>query len=223
MSNNRLNISRPNPFSTRFVRPGAIEYIFPDETDAKRMIDRLQSNGWRGEIVGPHGSGKSALLSTLIPAIRQAGKTPLLVELHDNQRKLPIDLARLSTKSVLIVDGYEQLGRWSRFRLRLFCRRHGIGLLITSHRPMGFPKLHSTEPTAELTQQIVKKLLDNEQFADGSFEEPDLEYIEKSLARHGGDIREILFELYDLYEQRRRGSHHLGQYGRKQRHQGQYK
>ena len=35
-------------------------------------------------------------------------------------------------------------------------------------------------------------------------EEKFLEDVAGRFSRHGGDLRELLFELYDLYEQRRR-------------------
>ena len=63
-----------NPFSTRRVRPGAIAYCFPEGVDVETLLARLHENGWRGEIVGPHGSGKSALLATLMPAIEQRAR-----------------------------------------------------------------------------------------------------------------------------------------------------
>lgn len=120
-----------NPFCTRYVRPGALPYIFPPGEDATALVHRLGENGWWGEIVGPHGAGKSALLATLDPAIRQAGRKTLLLELHDGQRRLPLDLDeqyRHDPFDLLIVDGYEQLNRWVRFRLKRQCRRRGWGL-----------------------------------------------------------------------------------------------
>ena len=209
MSNKKINSNRPalarsNPFSTRFVRPGAVEFIFPREDDAQRMVERLSKAAWQGEILGPHGSGKSALLATLIPAIRRAGKRPLLVELHDGQRRLPIDMAHLPLereRAIIIIDGYEQLGWWSRLRLRRFCRRQRIGLLITTHRSMGFPDLLCTHTTPKLAQQIVARLL-----ADKSRREPAFADIQAAFDRHGGDIREMLFELYDHYEQQPRST-----------------
>ncbi len=220
MNGNCPTIGRPNPFSTSRVRPGAVQYVFPEGDSVQLMVDRLEAAAWRGEIVGAHGSGKSALLATLIPAIRRAGKNVLLLELHDGQRRLPIELKRLplgGARSILIVDGYEQLGRWSRFRLRRRCRRHRLGLLITSHRPMGFPELHRPQPTAELARQIVEKLLADKQFEGALLAEPDFEFVQKAFARHGGDMRETLFDLYDLYEQRRRGQSRRGQSRRGQR------
>ena len=59
--------AKSNPFSTRFIRPGAIEYLFAPGQTADSLIDRLRHNQWRGQIIGPHGSGKSTL------AVRAAG------------------------------------------------------------------------------------------------------------------------------------------------------
>ena len=136
-----------NPFCTRRVRPGAIPFLFPPDQTAEALIERLQTAGWRGEIVGPHGSGKSTLLASLISVLERVGRRTVLVELHDGQRRLPPELwsdARLETPAVLVIDGYEQLSRFSRFRLRWFCHRRGVGLLITTHQPMGLPTLCQT-------------------------------------------------------------------------------
>jgi hypothetical protein len=66
--------SAENPFSTRHVRPGAIAYQFPPGKSADRLVQRLGENNWQGQIVGPHGSGKSALMAALKAAIEQSGR-----------------------------------------------------------------------------------------------------------------------------------------------------
>ena len=96
-----------NPFSTRRTRPGALPFIFSAGQDAETLISRLRENRWWGEILGPHGAGKSALLATLIPAAERAGRRPLVIELHDKQKCLP--RPELDPSTLLIVDGYEQL------------------------------------------------------------------------------------------------------------------
>jgi hypothetical protein len=192
-----------NPFCTRRVRPGAIPFIFPPGENAETLVDRLRQYGWQAEIVGPHGSGKSALLASLMPAIERAGRQTVLVALHDGQRRLPLSLAgdpRLQPPVVLIVDGYEQLSRLSRLMLKRFCRRHDVGLLVTSHKPGAFSELCRTVPTLGLAGQIVAELM-------GGREPPLLtpDELADCFSRHGGDLREMLFELYDVY-QRRLGS-----------------
>ena len=200
-----------NPFCTRRVRPGAIPFLFPPGEDAEMLVERLQRNGWRGEIIGAHGSGKSALLATLIPAIQRAGRHAALVELHDGQRRLPRDCpnfrvgengavpldAAFSAPLVLVVDGYEQLSRWRRFLLKRRCRRRGWGLLATAHNSVGLPELCRTAATPAVAEQIVGRLLIGQAspFAPSELAE--------CLARRGGNLRETLFDLYDLYEQRR--------------------
>ncbi len=151
-----------NPFSTRHTRPGAIPFCFPPQVSGEQLVDRLRDCGWQGQIVGTHGSGKSTLLAALIPIIERAGKRTLLVELHDGQRRLPVDLGQAVKRpeeTVVIVDGYEQLGHWSRHRLKQFCRSRGAGLVVTAHAGMGLPELYRTAADGETSWQIVELLL----------------------------------------------------------------
>lgn len=201
MNEHASSATSQNPFSTAHVRPGAVPYCFPPGSNVQMLLGRLEQNGWCGEIVGPHGSGKSALLATLIPALERAGKRTCLIELHDGQRRLPVDLRgapELQGDAVVIVDGYEQLGALARFRLRRFRRRRRLGLVVTAHAPVGFPGLFRTATDIELARRIVAALLD---------EHPSVippEDVAAAFSHHDGDMRETLFELYDLYEQRRR-------------------
>ncbi len=189
-----------NPFSSRRVRPGALPFLFAPGETAWALVDRLRRNAWRGQVIGPHGSGKSALLAALAPAIERAGRRVLPVELHDGQRRLPLDLrrtARLDTSTVVIIDGYEQLGRWVRFRLRRFCRRRRVGLVVTAHVPVGLPELYRTTANLPLARQIVQQLQrDYPSYITR-------EDVAERFSRHRSDLREMLFDLYDLYEQRR--------------------
>lgn len=190
-----------NPFSTSRVRPGAIAYVFPAGETAESLADRLRANGWWGQIVGPHGSGKSALLATLIPALERAGRQPLLIELHDGARRLPVDVSRvpgLTQDSLVIVDGYEQLSHWNRWRLKRFCRRRGVGLVVSSHAPVGLPHLFSTSTSVALARQLVDQLLGDGQPCIAADE------VERRFVARGGDMREMLFDLYDQYERRLR-------------------
>jgi len=187
-----------NPFCTRRIRPGAMPHLFPSGLSAQCLVDRLHDADWWGEIIGPHGSGKSSLLAAIIPAIERAGRATLLVELHDGQRRLPIDLSndgRLSPPAVVIVDGYEQLNRWNRSRLKRCCRNRKLGLLVTAHQSVGLPFLFQTEPSVALAEEIVAQLLRDRDPLDASA-------IQQSYARHHGDFREMLFDLYDLCEPR---------------------
>lgn len=191
-----------NPFSTRYVRPGAIEYRFSAGNSAESIVARLAANGWRGAIVGPHGSGKSTLLQSLLPAIESAGRQPYLITLHDGQRRLPIDLARnaeLTADAVVIVDGYEQLSRWSRWQLARLCRRRRWGLVVTSHAVVDLPTIYTSETTLEQAYELAEQLLVH---GEPLIHRND---IESSFVARNGNLRELLFDLYDLYEARRAG------------------
>lgn len=186
-----------NPFCARRLCPGTIPYLFPAGQNVPTLLERLRQNGWWGQIVGAHGSGKSSLLATLIPAIGQAGRQVRLVELHDRQRMLPPEVYRgeaISPESVLVVDGYEQLSRWSRLRTRHYCRRRHCGLIVTAHAPVGLPDLFRTSPTFQAVQDVVGRLLQGRPIPWSSQELRD------RFERHQGNVRELLFELYDLYE-----------------------
>lgn len=190
-----------NPFCTRKVRPGAMAFLLPDGQSPADLVDRLRRFNWRGQIVGPHGSGKSTLLATLRPEVELAGVATLSVELHDGRRRLPLDwkrLGRLPAPALLIVDGYEQLGRLHRWRLKRLCRRRGLGLLVTAHADVGLPELFHTAATLELARAIVDRL-QCEHRAHVTAED-----VAEVFPRHGDNLRELLFELYDLYERRRR-------------------
>ena len=121
-----------NPFSTRRMRPGALPFVFPPGLDAEALVARLRENDWRGEIIGPHGSGKSTLLATLIPCLARAGREPLLVTLHDRERSLRAHralLARAHPGAIMIVDGYEQLAPWNKWRCTVIAVAAGPDLL----------------------------------------------------------------------------------------------
>src|SRR5262249_23632578 len=76
-----------NPFATRRVRPGAIPFLFPTGESVGQLLDRLRAAGWWGQVVGPHGSGKSTLVAALLPELCQAGREPLLLVHHRGERE----------------------------------------------------------------------------------------------------------------------------------------
>src|SRR5262249_28626217 len=132
-----------NPFATRSVRPGAIEYLFSEGESLPRLMERFETSGHCGQIIGPHGSGKSTLLQTLLSAFAADSQNVIEFSLHDGQRRLPVRLASLQeidANTIIAVDGYEQLSRWNRFWLKRFCRRRGCGLIVTAHASVGLPE-----------------------------------------------------------------------------------
>lgn len=196
MSTEPRPIAVTNPFATRWVRPGALPYHFPPGESLATLVERLQAqHGW-GEIVGPHGSGKSTLLAALRPGLEQQGRRVVWFELHDGQRRLPIALTaiEITPETTVIVDGYEQLSWWQAWRLRRHVRRHGGGLVVTTHRPSGLPRLYETHTSLSLAEELTHELL-----AVHPSRVTDAD-VARLFAATQGDVRELFFRLYDVHE-----------------------
>ncbi|MEX0977305.1 MAG: hypothetical protein WDZ48_00540 [Pirellulales bacterium] len=197
MKDSRQNPPRTNPFSTRFVRPGAIDYLFPAGQSAEGLVSRLAAMGWRGQVIGPHGSGKSTLLAALAEPLARRGRPVWSVCLRDGARRMPADWIASATAHdarLIVVDGYEQLGAWSRFVVNRSCRRRGWGLLVTAHQDAGFPTLFATSSSRQTAQAVVSKLVGD----DNARITPEM--VDECFASSGGDVRETLFRLYDRWQ-----------------------
>jgi hypothetical protein len=189
-----------NPFSTRHVQPGAIPYQFPEGVTPAHLIDELRRRHWWGQVLGPHGCGKTTLLLALLPALKQAGRQVQRFTLRAGQGRLnvPTNLKRQwNATTQLVIDGYEQLSWLSRWRLQRQCRRHSVGLLVTSHRQIGLPTLLHVRPNCETATRLALRLT---QHAPGLIDERD---VRRCFEQQAGNIREVFFSLYDLCEQRR--------------------
>jgi energy-coupling factor transporter ATP-binding protein EcfA2 len=195
-----------NPFATCWTKPGALPFRFAAGESAQQLLIKLESQNWRGAVVGPHGSGKSTLLESLKPLIATSGRTVLAIALRDRQRRLPhafVDSIKSLTPSkngVTIIDGFEQLGWMDRLFLRNLSRRSSNGLLTTTHRPTRIPTLIELAPNKALVEQLVVDLCAEVSTPVTS------EDVAASHACHGSNVREIFFDLYDRHERKRRAS-----------------
>ncbi len=196
------NTSRCNPFSTFFVQPGAISYLFSTGMSGQRLVEQLEKSHWWGQIVGPHGSGKSTLLAAMLPRLVEAGREADVITLRQRQRNLPLadHQGQWSARTLVVVDGFEQLSWWNRRALCRACRQRGTGLLVTSHRDMGLPNLATTHVTLELAHMLA------EQLTNGFPIQLSRAQVERAFQTANGDMRETLFKLFDLYEQERHAS-----------------
>jgi hypothetical protein len=199
MTTSACRLPRPNPFATCHVRPGALPFLFGPCESLAKLIDRLESHDGWGQIVGPHGSGKSTLLAALLPELECRGCSPRLVRLNTEQRRLPDDVWEWTTRPgprLLLIDGFEQLGWWTRRRLKAACRHNGHGLVVTAHRGMGLPYLYHTAVTPSLARRVLDLLLNETQRTlIGPLD------LGEALDARRGNLREVLFDLYDVYEE----------------------
>jgi hypothetical protein len=183
-----------NPFASKNIRPGAIEFLFSLGESAAVPVERLREAGWWGQIVGPHGSGKSTLLMSLVPALESAGRKVQLVTLHQGEHRLPQLEFAVDSATQVVVDGYEQLSWWSKRRLKSRCRRAGCGLLVTAHVDVGLPRIFETTSSLEIAKRVVSRLVEN---VDAPVGDDD---VAQAYAASGGNVREMLFSLYDVYQ-----------------------
>jgi energy-coupling factor transporter ATP-binding protein EcfA2 len=191
-----------NPFASHRIRPGARTFQFPAGESLDGLVAELARQNWWGQIVGPHGTGKSTLLATLQPALEAAGRQTMLFSLRSDHVVTPQEPVhhRWGPDTQVIVDGYEQLSWWQRFRLRSLCRRRRAGLLITSHAPQSLPTLWTTAPSVDLAWLLVQTL--QQQAPRPLITRED---VERCFAATEGNLREMFFTLYDLHEQRAAG------------------
>ena len=191
-----------NPFSATRIRPGTIDFIFEHGKTLTQLVDQLESNQWNGAITGLHGTGKSTLLAAMIPAIEARGRIVKCVTLSAGQRTLPRDylgsLRETAGQGVAAVDGIEQLSAWSRLRLNRNCKAQHAGLLVASHRAARLPVIYQTAIDVPRAWRVV------ERFQDGFPPLVRLSDLVERLAQRHGNVREALFDLYDIYEVRRR-------------------
>ncbi len=200
MPNHPLHFDVGNPFCAARLRPGTIDFVFEQGKSLQQLVDALEANAWHGQITGGHGTGKSTLLAALTPAIEGRGRLVKSVTLVAGQRHLPrefIGSLRLSAGlGVAAVDGVEQLHCWNRLLLKRFCRTHGVGLVVASHRAADLPSLYETAVDEARAWSVVQRL------QDGFPPRIQIGELAERLARHQGNLREALFDLYDLYEER---------------------
>lgn len=182
-----------NPFASR--RIDGLRYRFRNG-DFQSIAERLSRSAGRGAIIGPHGSGKTTLLEHL--AGRLDGR-PVWIRLNTDSVR-PLESAadclphRIGSEHTVLIDGAEQLGPWSWWRLRRRTREAGI-IIATSHGPGRLPIIHECTTNPELLAELVAEL---------SPEMTEATDLDDLYLRHGGNIRLCFRELYDVWARRER-------------------
>jgi len=182
-----------NPFSTRFIRPGEVRFVFPAGYSQQSVLASLQNPSAQGAIVGPHGSGKSTLLEMLGQSWEEMGLVEQRVRLTASRKSGALTLGELDTNSILVIDGFEQLSLWKHWWIRWRCQHAGARLLVTTHQDCGLPIIVRTQPDWPLAYKLSAMLLD----CDATPYEADLKAVWEE---DPGDIRAYFFRLYHWCE-----------------------
>ncbi len=188
---------RHNPYSSHLVEPKRGGYIFADGSGRSLpdVIQELEIHDYRGELVGPHGAGKSTMLTDVCSVLQGRGYSVARWQCRDTQRLFPRGwMTDLRRKNVIVIDGAERLapGLLSVIRLLTFC--FSRSLIITMHQPSGFGALISVQPCAMALEQKALHL--------GAPVEITAT-LGQRLADHQGNCREVLFDLYLEFENHR--------------------
>lgn len=130
-----MSSASENPFRTsRLLAVAAPAGAADDEA----LLARWRAAGRRGALLGPHGTGKTTRLRALADRLAAEGWHVVRVQWHDDGTTTPADwraaLRRADARTLVCLDGAENLGRLGLYRIFHYARRAG-GLLATLHRP----------------------------------------------------------------------------------------
>lgn len=193
-----------NPFSTRHTRPGRIMPLDGQGSplDIVALLDRLHRCG-SCAIIGPHGSGKSTLLLRLADAIEAAGGRVRLVRVRSwfDVWHAIVASRIIGRNGTVCIDGWECLPRLARALLRFLSWWGRRGLLVTAHQPDSMTTLATCRTSPVLLESIVGRLPGRAAWYGTLIDAAD---VRDAYARQRGDIREALYDLYDVFERRSR-------------------
>ena len=194
----RSTALKHNPFSTKFVRPGAIEFYASSGLDLNSIADELMRHKI-GQIVGPHGCGKTTLTHGLESLLGVSGQPFTTIRRITVRSKNDLTTSHcdqdsaISHGELLIVDGFKRLPWLHRRMLIANAKRSKTGLLITTHqRVRGIEVLAELTPSLESLIHVVRHLKPDPM--------PDPTLIEDVFKRTNGNIRESLMAMYDWFE-----------------------
>jgi hypothetical protein len=180
-----------NPFSV--CRIARARYRM-SEAEWERLITRLESLSMRAALVGRRGRGKTTLLEDLAERLEARGHRVWLGRGRAGQRGLPPQLRerlrRVQPRDVFLIDSAGLLSI-ADFAALLWRTRRAGGLVLTAHRPGLLPTLMRLETSPEILERLVAEV-SGRAVADFGRSAQELH------ARHRGNIRDALRELYDV-------------------------
>jgi GTPase SAR1 family protein len=188
--------ARDNPFSSERIDRVCFR---PQGQSWRQIMVSLARLGFRASIVGPHGSGKTIMLESLVPRLKERGYSIKLLRLSSARPKIPKGWLKSISRNrdlrnILIVDGADQMGPVSWLFLKHISRRAG-GLIVATHCKGMLPVLLECTTSPHLLNEIVTDLV-------GEEAAPLRDTNAMLFAKHKGNLRSALRELYDIYAER---------------------
>lgn len=184
-----------NPFRT--ARLHALAFRYPAGDSEDRLVERIESAGGRGAILGPHGSGKTTLCLELAERFRRDGLEVRMLRYGEDPalqrpRSLGAWLREAGPESAVFVDGAGHLGPVAWLSL-MRASRGAARLVVTAHHRCPIRTVLRARTSATLLAELCREL-----------DQPvSSEQSEALLAACGGDVRAALRSLYDAWAERR--------------------
>jgi len=183
-----------NPFSSHRVAPGAIAYLFEEGESADGMLARLDRAPAVLELVGIHGAGKSTLLHTLRGAAESRGAICVCFRARRDEPRLPWSWRwKLRGAAYCFIDGGEVIRPRQLAALIRACTARGIKAVLTAHVHLGHGEPFNVQPRAEALAKVATELTRSAAHNPAA--------MEVRLRDAGGSAREVLFRLYDEWEE----------------------
>jgi hypothetical protein len=182
--------ARENPFATH--RTDRLAFRLPPGQSWPALLQRLEEMNYCGAIVGRHGSGKTILLEEMQEHLRERGFEPHIIRLSNEssmreKEALPNLLRRIEKPGFILLDGAEQLSTRHWLPVRSAAGR-AAGFVVTVHRVSRLPTWLECTTSPQLLEELVDELT-----------EMRLDPVDANdlMARHFGNVRDCLRELYD--------------------------
>lgn len=185
--------ARENPFASRCIE--SLPFRFPAGWDWERLLARLGELNYCASIVGPHGSGKTTLLEQLAPRLEALDFKPRFFQLKAEsgmreKERLVHSLREVKKPEIIMLDGAEQLTTRQWLPVRSSAGQ-AAGLIVTVHRTSRLQVLLECETNVRLLEELVLEL------TGGALPHAEADSL---YARHHGDLRAAMRELYDRWD-----------------------
>ena len=186
-----------------------------DDQALNELAEKLIQQNGNGQIVGPHGTGKTTLTFELQKRMARLSDTDINYHFvrktigprrtirtgkqasgfEDGEEPVFRQNQTPHSKTILVLDGIELLSWLQRIALIKTCLRKQIGLLVTSHRTVwGLPTLVSVKPDRSQFEAIVCQLTRDCDFQIST------DRLAELYTSSNGNIREALMSCYDEFE-----------------------
>ena len=187
-----------NPFCTHWITPSSCEFNQRFNGEIQHVMQTMLDFGCRGQIMGPHGVGKSTLMHRICKQLKMEGLNPV-------QMNLDFQLVGNSNKKLLVknciwvIDRFESLTRRQQSRVIKHTKRQRIGLLVTAHRQLSLPVVARLSPNLDHAIAVVRNL--QSRFGKVYLSDDD---VRRLWPECQNDLRELLMACYDKWQEHSR-------------------